>query len=173
MADIISHTTDNMLDEQQIWEALKDVPDPELPAISVVDMGIIRRIELDHEHTHVQIEMTPTFTGCPAIPQIRERIQQRLASLVAHVEVNVTFQKPWSSENLSDEAREKLHQVGIAPPPRIVRGCTLPMLLQQSLTCPYCGSQQTSMENIFGPTLCRAIAYCRQCHQPFEQFKPL
>jgi len=77
----------------------------------------------------------------------------------------------WSSENLSDEAREKLHQAGIAPPPRIVRGRTLPMLLQQPLTCPYCGSQQTSMENLFGPTPCRAIAYCRQCHQPFEQFK--
>ncbi|GCF10258.1 hypothetical protein KDI_38220 [Dictyobacter arantiisoli] len=89
------------------------------------------------------------------------------------VEIQINLQQPWSSDLLSAVARDKLHAVGIAPPPRIGRGRAIPMLVNQPLTCPYCGSQQTRLENVFGPTPCRAIAYCQHCHQPFEQFKPL
>lgn len=161
------------LDEQQIWEALKEVPDPELPAISVVDMGIVRRIQVDDETSSIQVDITPTFAGCPALNQIRSTMQERLLRLAAHVEVKVTMKQPWTSDLLSDEARKKLHGAGIAPPPKVGRGRILPMLMNQPLTCPYCGSQQTMLENTFGPTPCRAIAYCNNCHQPFEQFKPI
>ncbi len=162
-----------VLDEQQVWEALKDVPDPELPAISVVDMGIVRQIQVDAATSSVHVDITPTFAGCPALSQIRTGIYERLLQLATHVEVNVTMKQAWTSDMLSDEARKKLHTVGIAPPPKIGRGRAVPMLMSQPLTCPHCDSQQTTLENAFGPTPCRAIVYCSNCHQPFEQFKPI
>ncbi|GAC1687615.1 MAG: phenylacetate-CoA oxygenase subunit PaaJ [Ktedonobacteraceae bacterium] len=162
-----------VLNEQNIWEALKDVPDPELPAISVVDMGIVRRVQVDAEASSVQVDITPTFAGCPALAQIRTSMRERLLQLATHVEVNVTMEQIWTSDLLSEEAREKLHAVGIAPPPKVGKGRALAMLMSQPLTCPYCGSQQTTLENVFGPTPCRAIVYCANCHQPFEQFKPI
>jgi len=161
------------LDEQQVWEVLKDVPDPELPAISVVDMGIVRRIQVDAEASSIEVDITPTFAGCPALSQIRSSIHARLLQLASHVEVNVTMKQAWTSDLLSEEARKKLHNVGIAPPPKVGRGRAIPMLMSRPLTCPYCGSQQTTLENAFGPTPCRAIVYCANCHQPFEQFKPI
>ncbi len=167
MADVSSPLT-----VEGIRDALKDVPDPELPVISVIDMGIVRAIVIDEARSTIRIDITPTFAGCPAIPQIKQGIQERLALLASHIEVNVTMQ-PWSSDQLSDEAREKLRRARIAPPPKLGRGRSIPMLMQQAFTCPHCGSRQTSVENIFGPTPCRALAYCSQCHQPFEQFKPI
>jgi len=161
------------LDEQQVWEVLKDVPDPELPAISVVDMGIVRRIQVNAETSSIQVDITPTFAGCPALSQIRSSIHTCLLQLAARVEVNVTMKQAWTSDLLSDEARKKLHNVGIAPPPKVGRGRAIPMLMSQPLTCPYCGSQQTTLENAFGPTPCRAIVYCANCRRPFEQFKPI
>ncbi len=161
------------LDEQDIWNALKDVPDPELPAISVVDMGIVRRVQVDADASSIQVDITPTFAGCPALSQIRSSMEERLLQLASHVEVNVTMKQIWTSDLLSEDARKKLHAVGIAPPPKVGKGKVLPMLMSQPLTCPYCASQQTSLENAFGPTPCRAIVYCSNCHQPFEQFKPI
>lgn len=167
MQDVVK----TMLNEQDVWDALKDVPDPELPAISVVDMGIVRRVQVDA--SSIEVDITPTFAGCPALSQIRSSMQERLLQLAAHVEVNVTMQQIWTSDLLSEDARKKLHAVGIAPPPKVGKGRALPMLMSQPLTCPYCGSQQTILENAFGPTPCRAIVYCANCHQPFEQFKPI
>jgi ring-1,2-phenylacetyl-CoA epoxidase subunit PaaD len=158
---------------EQVREALKDVPDPELPVISVIDMGIVRDIRIDAAQSVIQVDITPTFAGCPAIPQIKQSIQARLSVLAEMIEVHVTMQQPWSSDQLSEEAREKLAKVRIAPPPKVGRGRSIPVLMRQSFTCPHCGSQQTSIENVFGPTPCRALAYCANCHQPFEQFKPI
>lgn len=162
-----------MVNEERIWAALQEIPDPELPAISIVEMGIIRRIQIDPQQARISVEITPTYTGCPALTLIQEHIRTRLLQFGAQVEVNVTMQPPWNSDMLSAAAREKLHSVGIAPPPHIGQGKALPMLMGHPLTCPYCGSQQTTLENTFGPTPCRAIAYCNNCHQPFEQFKPV
>lgn len=161
-----------VLDEQQVWEALKEVPDPELPAISVVDMGIVRRIQVDPDTSSIDVDITPTFAGCPAIAHIRTGISDRLLQLASTVNVNVIMQ-PWTTDMLSEGARKKLHGAGIAPPPKVGRGRAIPMLMSKPLTCPHCGSQQTVLENPFGPTPCRAIAYCTKCRQPFEQFKPL
>jgi ring-1,2-phenylacetyl-CoA epoxidase subunit PaaD len=158
---------------EQVREALKDVPDPELPVISVIDMGIVREIKIDEAQSTICVSITPTFAGCPAIPQIKQGIQARLAAFAERIEVQVTMQQPWSSDQLSEEAREKLAKARIAPPPKVGRGRSIPMLMQQSFTCPHCGSRQTSVENVFGPTPCRALAYCADCHQPFEQFKPI
>ncbi|GCE06504.1 1,2-phenylacetyl-CoA epoxidase subunit PaaD [Dictyobacter aurantiacus] len=173
MSETRTRTNDGSLDEQLVWEALQTVPDPELPAISVVDMGIIRRIDIDEASSSIRVVITPTFSGCPALSQIQTSIAEKLRSLAKDVEVAVTMQQPWTSDMLSASARQKLSKVGIAPPPHVGRGPLLPMLTQHPLTCPHCGSQQTMLENPFGPTPCRAIAYCQHCHQPFEQFKPI
>jgi len=172
MTESIAESLHATLDEQQVWNALNDVPDPELPVISVVDMGIVRRIQVDASRSHIHVDITPTFAGCPAISQICVDIRNRLSQLASTVEVDVTTQS-WTSDLLSEAAQEKLRSVGIAPPPKIGRGRAIPMLMSRPLTCPHCGSQQTTLENAFGPTACRAIAYCAHCHQPFEQFKPI
>jgi phenylacetate-CoA oxygenase, PaaJ subunit len=161
------------LNEEYVWTALQEIPDPELPAISIVEMGIIQHIQIDPRQGKISVEITPTYTGCPALALIQEHIRTRLLQFGAQVEVNVTMQPSWNSDMLSAAAREKLHSVGIAPPPHVGQGKVLPMLMGHPLTCPYCGSQQTTLENAFGPTPCRAIAYCNSCHQPFEQFKPV
>ena len=96
-----------LLDEQQVWEALKDVPDPELPAISVVDMGIVRQIQVDTAASSIRVDITPTFAGCPALSQIRLGIAERLQQLASHVEVNVTMKQAWTSDLLSEEARNE------------------------------------------------------------------
>lgn len=162
-----------IIDEEQVWEALKGVPDPELPAISVIDMGIVRRVQIDPQTSSIVIDITPTFAGCPALDSIQTAIKTRLRVYASQITVNVTMQQPWNTDMLSAEARQKLHSVGIAPPPMMGHGKAIPLLMGHPLTCPYCGSQQTALENVFGPTPCRAIAYCDSCHQPFEQFKPV
>jgi ring-1,2-phenylacetyl-CoA epoxidase subunit PaaD len=148
----------------EVWDALADVPDPEIPMISVVDLGIIRTVERDE--MHVRVEVMPTFVACPALDIIRETIRERLTGFAPTVEVVTTFAESWTTERITPEGRRKLRASGFAPP---VPGEE--MILPVAPACPYCGSQHTALENPFGPTLCRAIYYCHDCHQPFEQFK--
>ncbi|MCA1669243.1 MAG: phenylacetate-CoA oxygenase subunit PaaJ [Thermomicrobia bacterium] len=148
----------------EVWEALADVPDPELPMISVVDLGIIRSVERDA--AHVRVEVMPTFVACPALDIIRAAICERLTGFAPTIEVVTTFAEPWTTERITPEGRRKLRASGFAPP--------LPgedLGLPVTPACPYCGSHHTALENPFGPTLCRAIYYCHDCRQPFEQFK--
>ena len=167
--------------EQAVWDALADVADPEIPAISVVDLGVIRRVEFVDapEEERLRVELMPTFVGCPAIDVMQGAIRERLAEHAPAVDVVVTFDEPWTSERITPEGRRRLRESGFAPPapPAVAAGLTLLEVLPSPSAslpvsqCPYCGSRDTSMENAFGPTLCRAIYYCRACRQPFEQFK--
>jgi ring-1,2-phenylacetyl-CoA epoxidase subunit PaaD len=157
--------------EQRVWDALSSVPDPEIPAVSVVDMGMIERVEMADRGVH--IVMLPTFTGCPAVPVIKEDIAATVGALegIDHVEVEATFKPPWSTDRITSEGRCKLRAFGLAPPegggPVLVTEIGLP----KAAACPFCGSKDTVNENIFGPTPCRALYYCRACRNPFEQFK--
>ena len=152
--------------ERRVWEALAEIADPEIPAISLVDLGVIGQVSIDAERLHV--ELLPTFVGCPAIDVMRTRIGERLGALAIadRVEVEVSFATPWTSERISDAGREQLRRSGFAPP---VMSDELGML--PIAECPYCGSRNTTLDNPFGPTLCRAIYHCSDCRQPFEQFK--
>lgn len=152
------------LSEAEIWEALRDVPDPEIPTINVVDLGIIRSVEVGET---IRVEMMPTFVGCPALDMMRRDIAQRLAPY-GPVDVRVIFDEAWTTERITPAGREMLREAGLAPPPR---GIALHPVPAQPVACPYCGSAETQIENLFGPTPCRSIFYCRSCHQPFEQFK--
>jgi ring-1,2-phenylacetyl-CoA epoxidase subunit PaaD len=160
--------------ERAVWEALAEVPDPEIPVVSVVDLGIVRSVEIDGEH--LRVELLPTFVGCPAIDLIREGVAARLAGMAQRVEVEVTFAEPWTSDRITAEGRRKLRESGFAPPlPHPPDPGDRPMFAtittRPTAACPYCGSPDTALENPFGPTLCRAIFYCNHCRQPFEQFK--
>ena len=157
--------------ESDAWTALHDVNDPEIPTVSVVDLGVIRSVAL--ADGALRVEMLPTFVGCPAIEVMRERIRERLAPLADRVEVDVSFAEPWTSDRITEEGRRKLARTGFGPP--VHPDPALPQLvpLAPGAACPFCGSRRTVLENAFGPTLCRSIYYCTECRQPFEQFKAI
>ena len=154
-----------------IWQALTEVKDPEIPVVSLVEMGIIRQVELIKDK--VIVTMTPTFSGCPALEVMKTNIERKLRDEgIASVEVKQVLDPPWSSDWITDDARQKLKAFGLAPPPKH-DGNLQEILLIDTVACPYCDSTNTVIKNTFGPTLCRAIHYCNDCQQPFEQFKPL
>ena len=157
-----------------IWHALDDVKDPEIPVISVVEMGIVREISLrqGEQGREVMVKMTPTFSGCPALHVIRDQIAACIRGMgAASVNVEIVLHPPWTTDWLTDEARMKLKSFGLAPPKR--HGGNLMVTFYEPVACPYCDSMDTSVKNTFGSTLCRAIYYCNGCQQPFEQFKAL
>lgn len=159
-----------MVNEETIWAALAEVADPEIPVVSLVEMGIVRGVALEGQN--VTVTITPTFSGCPALHAMQADIITRLKALgCAEVRVETVLHPPWSSDWISDEARRKLKAFGLAPPPR--HGGHIALTFFDPVACPYCDSTNTSVKNSFGPTLCRAIHYCHNCQQPFEQFKPL
>ena len=161
-----------MVTTQQVWEALAEIPDPEIPVISVVDLGVVRDIQVEGERVHV--EFTPTFLGCPALEVMRAQMAEKIEELGAEANVEVVLDDSWTTDRITPEGREKLRAAGFAPP--APRGAEAPRLLQLRsavFRCPYCGSTETKLENLFGPTPCRSIRYCSSCKQPFEQFKTI
>jgi ring-1,2-phenylacetyl-CoA epoxidase subunit PaaD len=158
--------------EERVWAALAEVPDPEIPVISVVDLGVIRDVEV--ANGRVRVEFTPTFLGCPAVEVMRDRMAAAVRALGAEPDVEVVTDGGWSTDRITAAGREKLRDAGFAPPsPRQAGAPTLVQLQRGPFRCPYCGSTETRLENIFGPTPCRSIRYCASCRQPFEQFKTL
>ncbi len=155
-----------------VWAALAEIPDPEIPVISLVDLGVIRDVAVDGDRVHV--EFTPTFLGCPALEAMRRAMEEKLTELGAEPEVEVIADDSWSTDRISPAGREKLREAGFAPPPlRSAGPTTLVQLSSNAFRCPYCGSTETKLENIFGPTPCRSIRWCASCRQPFEQFKTI
>jgi ring-1,2-phenylacetyl-CoA epoxidase subunit PaaD len=159
--------------EQKVWDALATVPDPEIPAVSVVDMGMIRDVTIDGGTASVTV--LPTFTGCPALPIIKQDVRSAVAGVegVDDVKVAISFSPPWTTDRITGTGRAKLRDFGLAPPtgegPVLVTEIGLPKVA----VCPFCGSKNTHNENPFGPTPCRSLYYCNECSNPFEQFKPV
>jgi ring-1,2-phenylacetyl-CoA epoxidase subunit PaaD len=148
------------------------VPDPEIPVISLVDLGVVRDVEVDDGR--VRVEFTPTFLGCPAVDVMRDRMEEAVRALGGEPQIDVVLDDSWSTDRITPAGREKLRESGFAPPaPREAAGPTLVQLESHAFRCPYCGSTDTRLENIFGPTPCRSIRWCASCRQPFEQFKTI
>ena len=161
-----------MVTPAQVWDALAAIPDPEIPVVSLVDLGVVRDVAVDN-HT-VRIEFTPTFLGCPALEVMRDAMAATVRDLGAEPVVEVILDDSWSTDKITRVGREKLRAAGLAPPvPRAAEAPRLVQLQSHTFRCPYCGSTDTKLENIFGPTPCRSIRYCNSCRQPFEQFKSI
>ncbi len=158
--------------EAAVWEALAEIPDPEIPVISLVDLGVVKDVRVDGEH--VRIEFTPTFLGCPALETMRSEMETAVRELGGEAQVDVVLDDSWSTDSITPAGREKLREAGFAPPaPRSAGATTLVQLQSKAFRCPYCGSGDTRLDNIFGPTPCRSVRYCKSCRQPFEQFKTI
>jgi ring-1,2-phenylacetyl-CoA epoxidase subunit PaaD len=158
--------------ETQVWEWLEEVKDPEIPAVSLVQLGVIDRVSVLADGT-VEVDMIPTFTGCPAIDFMRLNAQECLYGHgVRRAEVKILKTAAWSSERITEAGRKKLLEFGLSPPPRFTPEAD-PVLNPEPAECPHCGSFNTQLRTPFGPTLCRAIHSCHSCGETFEQFKPL
>jgi ring-1,2-phenylacetyl-CoA epoxidase subunit PaaD len=165
--------------EAAVWAALAEVPDPEIPAISVVDLGVVHGVAItlgrggpDRAPPTIAVELLPTFVGCPALDVMRDAVRDRLADLApgASIDVTFTFAEPWTTDRITPMGREHLRRSGFAPP---IPGRGELLQVMPRATCPYCGSRHTRLDNAFGPTLCRATHYCTDCRQPFEAFKSI
>lgn len=163
----------------EILNVLAEVRDPEIPALNIVEMGIVRDVRLEGQTVHVNI--TPTYTGCPALHTIENEIVRVLqAQGFQQVVVRRVFHEPWTTDWMTDEARAKLQRSGIAPPPDRAADAPdlipLPFFVRRpgpSVPCPFCGSEQTRQTSAFGATACKALFFCEACHQPFEYFKAI
>ncbi|HNP17871.1 MAG TPA: phenylacetate-CoA oxygenase subunit PaaJ [Fulvivirga sp.] len=159
-----------MITEANILEWLQEVKDPEIPVLSLVDLGVITNVAID-EHK-VCITMTPTFVGCPAIDYMKQDIIEVLNSYgIDNVDVKVTFEKQWNSNMISEKGRTALKEFGLAPPPK--HNLIVDIDILENIACPNCGSTDSIMKTPFGPTACRSIHFCNSCKETFEQFKPI
>jgi len=161
-----------MVSRSDIDAALKQVPDPELP-ISIVELGMVCGVTIDGDA--VEVQLVPTYTGCPAIPMIEQDVHTRIEAVlgVASCTVRWCFEPAWSPDRISEPGREKLRAHGVTTP-----CCGSPQADTVPLTvsappCPYCGSSGTRLDSSFGPTRCRSIFFCEACRNQFEHIKPV
>jgi ring-1,2-phenylacetyl-CoA epoxidase subunit PaaD len=160
-----------MVTADAVWAALAEIPDPEIPVISLVDLGVVKGVAVDDGTARV--DFTPTFMGCPALEAMQRAMELKIGELGLYAEIHVRLDDSWSTDDITAAGRENLRAAGFAPPaPRPAEKLDL-VQLQRGFHCPYCGSTETKLENLFGPTPCRSIRYCESCRQPFEQFKTL
>ncbi len=156
--------------QDQIYTWLEEVKDPEIPVLSLVDLGVITDIQLTD--SGVKIEMTPTFVGCPALDMMKSEIREVLAKNgIENISIEASFRNPWTSDRISEKGKQALKKFGLAPPPS--REIFTELEVLEHAICPRCDGADTEMKNAFGPTLCRSIHYCNSCKEAFEQFKPL
>lgn len=157
--------------KEDVLEALQDVKDPEIPTISVVDLGIITGVDID-EDNFVKVTMTPTFSGCPALKIMENMVKERIELMnISGVEVTTNFDTPWSTNMISPKGIEGLKKHGLAPPEK--HNGLVQIEILEKVKCPHCGSRNTTLKTPFGPTLCRSMHYCNECLNAFEQFKPV
>ncbi len=158
-----------------VMAVLTTVMDPEVPVISVVDLGIIRdaTVETQSGDTVVHVTVTPTYSGCPAMREIEADIRSALEAAGAQsVVVDTVFSPAWTTDWIGPEAREKLRAYGIAPPGRAEQGGLITLTRRRDpVPCPFCGSSDTRLQSEFGSTACKAIHVCNACRQPFDEFK--
>ena len=142
-----------------IWELLKAIPDPEIPAVSIVDLGIVRDVRFNNDQ--LKITITPTYSGCPAFSFMKEEIIHHLESDgITNYQINTSLAPPWTTTWMSDDVKAKLKKAGIAPP-------------SHEVICPQCDSKKVQVVSEFGSTACKAMYKCLDCLEPFHHFKQI
>lgn len=161
-----------MLDEAAVWKVLEAVPDPEIPVVSVCDLGIVREVRADGDR--IEVVVTPTYSGCPATEMIARGIREALEAAGARqVQVHRRLSPPWSTEWISAYGRARLREYGIVPPQLAAGEAAVIYMVPRALECPCCGSHRTTRLSQFGSTACKALWRCEACGEPFEYFKPI
>jgi ring-1,2-phenylacetyl-CoA epoxidase subunit PaaD len=158
------------LSKDMVMHWLEQVKDPEIPVLSLVDLGVITSVNISGED--VRIVMTPTFVGCPALDMMKTEMTEVLQKNgVKNVEIEVSFASPWNSDKISEKGKQALKKFGLAPP--VATSLIEDLDFLEHVPCPRCNGTDTELKNAFGPTLCRSIHYCNTCREAFEQFKPV
>lgn len=161
----------NTYSTSDIWQLLGQIPDPEIPVINIIELGIVRDVKEDEGHFLIKI--TPTYSGCPAMNQIEKDIAHDLKKRgITNFKIETTYSPAWTTDWINDEAKEKLRQYGIAPPEKTTENKGLLLLRgNKSITCPRCKSTHTEMISQFGSTACKSLYKCNDCLEPFDYFK--
>ena len=149
---------------------LNEIKDPEIPVLSIADLGMVDNLEVDDQGV-VHLNLLPTFVGCPAIEWMKSKVKKRLLEEGLVAEVKVDYAQAWSSNRITEEGIQQLKAFGLATPKKHSGDVELSDL--ENVPCPHCGSEHTSLNSPFGSTLCRALHFCYDCRQGFEQFKPV
>ncbi len=159
-----------VLSENQIWQWLEDVSDPEIPVLSVVDLGVVRHVDINHDHPIVTI--TPTYSGCPAMNEIEENIRKKLKEEgLETIEVKTILSPAWTTDWMTEKGKHKLQEFGIAPPEGSSADKSVLFGKAKQVTCPKCKSTNTAMISQFGSTACKSLYKCEDCKEPFDYFK--
>ena len=157
--------------EKDIWNILELVSDPEIPVLTIVDLGIVRNVEI-LDNSNVVVTITPTYSGCPAMKLIEEEIAAALKNnSVENFEIKTSINPPWTTDWLSDDGARKLREYGIAPPQKGSHDKNALFDKPKEIPCPNCGSKNTSMKSQFGSTPCKSLYVCNDCSEPFDYFK--
>jgi len=157
------------ISKEDIWELLKTIPDPEIPVITIVDLGILREIEIKDDK--VVVSITPTYSGCPAMNVISNEIISTLKEHGIDAEIKMVFSPVWTTDWISDDAKERLRVYGIAPPEKASSDKNLLLAQPRKIHCPRCNSLHTELISQFGSTACKALYRCMDCKEPFDYFK--
>lgn len=160
-----------MVSTDEVWRLLEEIPDPEIPVISIVDLGIAREVNVSD--AGVEVCITPTYSGCPAMHAIEKDIVRKLTEEgLENVSVRLVYSPVWTTDWITEAAKERLRQYGIAPPEK--RSSDKAMLMGRTprvVACPRCGAKETTLVSEFGSTACKALYRCTSCKEPFDHFK--
>lgn len=159
--------------KEQVYHLLQSVTDPEVPVLTILDLGIVHNVELTEKEgqTSVKITITPTYSGCPAMDVIAMNIRMALLSNgIRHIEIASQLSPAWTTDWMSEEGKRKLKEYGIAPPYKKANEAT-GLFEEDTVPCPRCGSKNTQLVSQFGPTACKSLYKCLSCLEPFEHFK--
>lgn len=160
-----------MKTEKDILKLLSEIPDPEIPVITIVELGVVRGVELKSD-TEILVTITPTYSGCPAMKQMEDDVRTKLQENgFTDITVHMTYSPAWTTDWLSEEAKLKLQKYGIAPPEESTTDKSFLSGKPKTVTCPRCKSKHTTMISQFGSTACKALYQCKDCLEPFDYFK--
>ncbi len=160
-----------MLTKEKIVSLLSEIPDPEIPVISIIELGVIRQVEVLNE-TSISLKITPTYSGCPAMKQIEDDVRKKLSENgFTNIEIKTIFSPPWTTDWITSEAKEKLRKYGIAPPEHTTEDKSWLTGKEKVIACPQCKSIHTKLISQFGSTACKSLYQCQDCLEPFDYFK--
>jgi ring-1,2-phenylacetyl-CoA epoxidase subunit PaaD len=157
--------------KEDIFNLLSEIPDPEIPVISIIELGVIRNVEIINNST-ISLKITPTYSGCPAMKQIEDDVRKKLSENgFTTIDIKTIFSPPWTTDWITPEAKEKLRKYGIAPPENSTEDKSWLTGKEKKIACPRCKSLNTKLISQFGSTACKALYQCQECLEPFDYFK--